>query len=186
MLANGRFEGNGNRDLDFGGKRIVIRSQSGEPAYCVIDCNGRTDDHHRAFWFHSNETIASVVEDITIEDGHTADAGGAIRCDGAAPMMRNVVFQANHSRALFVSAASPVLERCLFSSNIEGALSCANGASLKCISTIFTDNYTDGSGGAIISSASSPEFVDCSFARNSAYFSGGAIFSSGAGETVRA
>ena len=37
-LADGTFTGDGNRDLDYLGKAITIRSQSGDPSVCVIDC----------------------------------------------------------------------------------------------------------------------------------------------------
>ncbi len=37
-LTNGIFSGNGNWDIDFLGKRITVRSQSGNPELCIIDC----------------------------------------------------------------------------------------------------------------------------------------------------
>ena len=66
-LANGTFTGNGNRDIDFLGKAITVRSQSGNPEDCIIDCQGSEMEPHRGFTFHSGETATSVVESITIQ-----------------------------------------------------------------------------------------------------------------------
>ncbi|MFH1279239.1 MAG: hypothetical protein ABIK65_12770 [Candidatus Eisenbacteria bacterium] len=51
-LMDGTFTGEGNRDLTNGEKTIVIRSASGNPAACVIDCEGSETDPHEfiAFW----------------------------------------------------------------------------------------------------------------------------------------
>jgi len=42
VLANGVFTGDGNRDMDTGGKAVVVRSESGDPDSCIIDCQGRS------------------------------------------------------------------------------------------------------------------------------------------------
>ncbi len=43
-LTPGTFTGDGNRDVDYLGRAITIRSQSGDPAGCVIDCEGTASD----------------------------------------------------------------------------------------------------------------------------------------------
>ena len=57
------------------GKRITVRSQSGDPTTCVIDCEGQLSDRgggaRRGFYFHSGETAASVVSGVTITNGLT-------------------------------------------------------------------------------------------------------------------
>src|SRR5262245_23409555 len=52
VVADGVYTGNGNRDLDFAGKRIRLRSENG-PENCIIDCQASQADPHRAFRFHS-------------------------------------------------------------------------------------------------------------------------------------
>ena len=47
-LADGVFTGFGNRDLNNMEKAIVVRSISGDPAACIIDCDGSPTDPH---WF---------------------------------------------------------------------------------------------------------------------------------------
>ncbi|MCK4305018.1 MAG: hypothetical protein KAY24_12340 [Candidatus Eisenbacteria sp.] len=68
-LTDGIFRGEMNRDLDFLGKSITILSQNGNPAACIIDCQGSETDLHRGFDFHSGEDAESVLQGITIMNG---------------------------------------------------------------------------------------------------------------------
>lgn len=45
-LTDGVYTGYGNRDLYNTGKSFLIRSQSGNPADCVIDLQGSEDEWH--------------------------------------------------------------------------------------------------------------------------------------------
>ncbi len=51
-LADGTYTGEGNRDLNNHEKSIFIRSASGNPAACIIDCEGSESDPHTgiSFW----------------------------------------------------------------------------------------------------------------------------------------
>lgn len=69
QLTDGIFTGDGNRDIDFQGKAITVRSQSGDPANCTIDCEGSVSDPHIAFYFRSGEGNSSLLEGITIING---------------------------------------------------------------------------------------------------------------------
>jgi hypothetical protein len=40
LLANGTFSGSGNRNIRYRGKAVVVRSESGNPALCIVDCAG--------------------------------------------------------------------------------------------------------------------------------------------------
>lgn len=51
IVAAGTYTGPGNYDIDFNGKAIVLKSQSG-PADCVIDCQCQDC----AFYFRQRET----------------------------------------------------------------------------------------------------------------------------------
>lgn len=68
-LADGVFTGDGNRDIDYRGKVITVRSQSGNPETCIIDCGGIPDDFHRGFYFNEFETPEATLEKITIRNG---------------------------------------------------------------------------------------------------------------------
>jgi hypothetical protein len=93
LVAPGTYTGDGNRDIDFKGKAITVKSEEG-PQTCIIDCQGSEDDPHRGFYFHSSEDPNSVLQGLTIINGYV-DVGGAIACDGASPTIRNCVLRNN-------------------------------------------------------------------------------------------
>ena len=62
LLADGVFTGSQNRNLSFKARAITIRSASGDPDACIIDCEGLEP----AFLFQSGETSTSVLEGVTI------------------------------------------------------------------------------------------------------------------------
>jgi hypothetical protein len=77
-VADGNYTGQGNRDIDFRGKAIMVRSENG-PDDCIIDCNGTQTENHRGFYFHNGEDPCSVLQGFTIRNGH-AEEGGGICC----------------------------------------------------------------------------------------------------------
>jgi len=88
ILAPGTYTGPGNRDLDFKGKKIIVRSvDPHDPAIVaatVIDCQGSETEPHRAFHFHSQESLASVLSGITIRNGYAQDGGAVYVSDFSA------------------------------------------------------------------------------------------------------
>ncbi|MHC4528674.1 MAG: BACON domain-containing protein, partial [Planctomycetota bacterium] len=83
VVADGTYTGPGNRDLDFEGKAITVRSENG-PENCIIDCQGTPGEPHQAFYFHSGESADSVVEGFTITNGYSR-FGGAIANEDSSP-----------------------------------------------------------------------------------------------------
>ena len=69
IIADGTYQGTGNRDLDFKGRSFTVRSENGSDN-CTIDCQGTSTDPHRAFIFHNEETTASLVDGLTIINGY--------------------------------------------------------------------------------------------------------------------
>jgi hypothetical protein len=102
LLADGIYTGTGNRNIDMGGKKVVIRSENG-PAVTIIDCQGSLATPYRGFNFHSKEDTTAKLEGITITNGfglHDTPGGftvgGAIRCDTSSkPLLRNCVIYGN-------------------------------------------------------------------------------------------
>lgn len=88
-VLDGIYTGPGNRDIDFYGKAITLRSLNG-PANCVIDC----ENSGRGFDFHSGETQQTIVAGFNITNGQ-ADFGGAVRCVNSSPQIRNCVISDN-------------------------------------------------------------------------------------------
>lgn len=99
LVASGTYTGNSNKNLNFGGKDLVVRSEAG-PDQTVIDCKGRG----RGFLLHQGESPASLISGFTIRGGNPGgeqgfvDYGGAIGCFyDAIPTIENCVIQNNRS-----------------------------------------------------------------------------------------
>ena len=69
-LADGVFTGDGNRDMDYMGETLTIRSQSGDPEFCIIDCQGSAEQPHRAFYLNLMVGAGAVLADVTITSGY--------------------------------------------------------------------------------------------------------------------
>jgi hypothetical protein len=92
------YTGAGNRDIDFLGKAITVRSSDPNDANVVaatvIDCEGSG----RGFYFHSGEERKSVVSGLTIKRGRVwgePARGGAIYCSGSSPTIEKCVISDN-------------------------------------------------------------------------------------------
>jgi hypothetical protein len=122
VLTDGTFTGPGNWDLDFGGKTLVVRSQSGDPSTCTISCGGS----HRAFLFNNNEVRGALVAGITMVDAQY----GALVIHSS-PTFRRCAFHQCHSvtgSAAAVETGFPLFEECDFSSGIICWSGCYGGA----------------------------------------------------------
>lgn len=90
LVRNGTYTGPGNKNLNFDGKSITVRSEYG-PDNCTIDC----ENDGRGFHFFGHlEGPMSVVEGFTIINGGGVHYGGAIFCENfASPTIRNCVMK---------------------------------------------------------------------------------------------
>ena len=68
-LADGVYVGDGNRNINFGGRAVTLRSQSGDPYACVINCQGSESSTERALYLNSGETSNTVIEGIRFKNG---------------------------------------------------------------------------------------------------------------------
>jgi len=114
------YTGLGNRDIDFLGKSIRIRStEPNDPnivAATIIDCNAGSDDPHRGFIFQNAESHDSVLDGLTI----TRAYGGGVYCENASPAIRNCTFTHNAAKAgagVYINGGGGVITDCVFSSN---------------------------------------------------------------------
>ena len=99
LVADGLYTGYGNRDIDFGGKAIVVMSENG-PEVTIIDCQGSSLDPHRGFRFYSGEEATAVVRGFTIQNGYVTGGwpltcGGAIHCVGSSPTIAGNIIREN-------------------------------------------------------------------------------------------
>ncbi|MHC4394230.1 MAG: choice-of-anchor Q domain-containing protein [Planctomycetota bacterium] len=116
IVLDGTYSGNGNYNIDFGGKSATVYSLNG-PANCIIDC----ENLGRGFDFHSGETQGAIIEGFTITNGQ-ADYGGAISCMmNSSPQIRDCVLSGNtatiHGGGLYCSMSNPMLADCTISNN---------------------------------------------------------------------
>ena len=95
VVAPGTYTGVANRNLDFAGKAITVRSTDPDDAEIVastvIDCG----QAGRAFLFQSGETPASVVDGLTITKGFATEGAGVFLVNGSGATIRNCVFIQN-------------------------------------------------------------------------------------------
>jgi hypothetical protein len=183
-LTDGIFTGSGNRDLSYLGKAITIRSQSGDPATCHIDC----ENAGRAFVFVNDEGPGSVLESISMINGRAAvypeHVGGAINCSGGDPLIHNCGFYNNYAdeggAVNLTSGCRAMLSRCQFvenSATVGGAVTVASG-SLPTIEgcTFACNTATMHFGGGLSLVWSIVTVRDCTFGWNAAP-AGGGIYS---------
>ena len=121
LLWSGVFQGEGNRNVSFLGKAIVVRSVVDNPDSCVIDCEGNGEEIRRGFIFELTEGPESVLRGVSIVNGSAHDAsqgveyGGAIYCDSASPTIANCSIadcSADMGGGIGVSDGSPAIVGC--------------------------------------------------------------------------
>lgn len=121
-IAPGTYTGTGNRDLDFNGKNLVVKSDDG-PSTVTLDCEGSASEPHRAFVLHSGEDSSSVIDGLTIRGAYWSWAswqnlGGAINCNNASPIIQNCIISDNQSNGIVLSSATRTrVSRCEVSRN---------------------------------------------------------------------
>jgi predicted outer membrane repeat protein len=96
IVVEGTYTGTGNKNLDYGGKAITIRSTDpNDPNVVlatVIDC----ENSGRGFYFHSGEEANSIVSGLRITNGYVLKAnGGGICCIGSSPTIEKCVIMDN-------------------------------------------------------------------------------------------
>jgi len=154
IVADGTYTGDGNRDIDFLGKAITVRSENG-PESCIIDRPGKI-----GFTFHNEEGADSVLEGFTISRASALEAGGAICCSGSSPTIRNCIIRDSRVRCIYYDAigggiycsrSSPTIVDCIITDNWAGSIGCDGHA------------Y----GGGIYCYRSSPVIRNCTISDNS-------------------
>ena len=74
LVLGGTYTGAGNRDVDFLGKAITVRSQDG-PESCIVDCQASDDSPHRGFLIDLDEGKTATLEGFTIKGGYLVRSG---------------------------------------------------------------------------------------------------------------
>jgi hypothetical protein len=157
IVRDGTYTGPNNRDLDFGGKDIMLQSENG-PATCIIDCQGAGG----GFFLWQGETAAATIDGFTIRNGSTG-FGGGIYCLDSSPTIRDCI-----------------VESC--SAEYGAGITLQNSTSSLINCTITGNTSNIGAGGLFLYD-SSPTITHCTVADNTA-ISGAGIFSYYSNATV--
>jgi hypothetical protein len=173
-VADGIYTGYGNRDIDFKGKAITVRSENG-PENCVVDCDGTST----GFYFHNFEGSNSVLDGFTITGGSgrfvcgpygCSRQGGGIFCYNSSPIIKNCVVTnntADYGGGITCGSGSATITDCTIKSNSSfrggGIYTFSNATISNCI---IINNYAglDGGGGVY---GSKLRITNCLIAENS-------------------
>lgn len=192
VLADGVWTGPGNRDVTVG-KSVIIRSASGDPAACVIDCQASG----RGFTFQGLSSAARL-EGVTITGG-SATHGGGILFSGVSPavegcrILGNLATGTGGGGIAVESGAAPRLVGCMISGNsvtgTNGGAGIWNvGGSPVLINCVLAGNATAALGlvgGAMYTTqGGAPVFANCAIYGNSAYTGSGFYCSFSSSTTV--
>jgi predicted outer membrane repeat protein/parallel beta-helix repeat protein len=189
LLADGTYTGAGNRDIDFKGKAIVVRSQSGNCNLCVIDCEASGGDQHTGFIFDSGEDTTSVLEGVTVMGGYREDGGG-VACYYCSPKFNACCFTGNAATQIGgvfdMINSTAIINNCLFLSNeaTAGGAIYTDHCSITLSGCTFNSNTASGNGGALYLHANTPTLVDCTISNNSGLRGGGMYLDGGCSASI--
>ncbi len=169
LVAPGTYTGDGNRDVDFKGKAITVKSKDGYET-CIINCEGSENEPHRGFLFHSGEDTNSVLQGFTITNGCEIEGGG-----------------------IFCHTAGPLITDCLITDNTAlvgmqgdggggGGIKClySNLTVVRCMIYNNSAEYGGGvSSGGHFGTMATLTMINCSINGNKAKGSGGGIYCNG-------
>ena len=195
VVADGTYTGDGNRDIDFLGKAITVRSENGAEN-CIIDC----EYDGRGFYFQSGEDANSVLDGFSVINGYSGYDGGGIYCANSSPTVTNCTFSSNGAYfggGMYNNNSSPTVTNCTFTDNrAEGGVGCSGGGMFNeeysnptVINCTFSENYAN-YGGGMYNEDSSPTVINCTFSGNYAvdvdYYGGdgGGMFNNSSNPTV--
>ncbi len=146
LVAAGTYTGDGNRDLDFGGTNLVLKSEAG-PELTVIDCEGTELEHHQAILFHNGEDSTSVVDGFTITGARTEpySVKAAVYCSSSVTI-RNCLISENFNDGVYCEHAAPVIEDCIVSYNGTDGVRVGYEGDLRMTGTLVVGNGRHGFG----------------------------------------
>lgn len=180
LAAPGVYSGVDNKNLDFKGFEIKLRSTEGA-ATTVIDL----ENDGRFLHLTRGETTNSWFEGFTVKNGY-GDSGSVLWLEPAGILIRNCIFTNNRTvgAGTVYSKDSPGLriENCRFIGNNAsrgGGIGCSGG-SASIFNTIFDGNHSTNNGGAILLDYKCAlDIKNTQFLNNASDREGGAVYVSG-------
>ncbi|MCK4632235.1 MAG: DUF1565 domain-containing protein, partial [candidate division Zixibacteria bacterium] len=160
VVTNGTYTGDGNRDIDFNGKGLVLRSLGG-PEVTIIDCQGTEQEPYRGFLILNGEDSTTIIEGFTVRNG---------RAPGGAP------YGLHFGGAILCMNSSPTIRMCVLEFNMAGfggGICCADSSKPIIEDVTISGNIAYANGGAIACYQSNPELRNCTISGNKATRGGG-------------
>lgn len=188
VLSNGEFRGEGNEEIDFLGKAIIVRSASGDPDLCVIDLDREQWwEPRRGFLFQNGEGSGSVLRGVTIRKGYVGAgepvaSGAGVYCPNSSPTIENCLFDScsagEDGGGLYVSGnAGVVVTGCVFvrcwAGRNGGGACVRSGAHAVIEACLFEENRSGSRGGGIEIDYGSAVVTRSIFRGNSGGMTGG-------------
>ncbi|MFH1422850.1 MAG: choice-of-anchor Q domain-containing protein, partial [Planctomycetota bacterium] len=177
LVADGTYTGPNNRNIDFAGKAIHLKSINGA-LNCIIDCQRSG----RGFYFHSGEIATSIVEGFTIRNGEIDGAGGGVYASSS-PTIKDCIITGNTAHSygggIYLSSSSALITGCSVTNNTTnqagGGVYLSN-SSATLNNCIITNNVGDGSsygsGGGVYFNSSHAVLNGCLIADNTSRMNG--------------
>jgi len=159
LLADGLYTGAGNRDVFFGSRWILVRSESLDPELCVIDCQGSAGDMHMGFYIDITGSktppprTTQGLRGLTVTNGYAHSGAALITSDGACPQITRCNFIGNTAQ------------------DEGGVLNCSEAGAQFC-DCLFLDNSARWGGVFGLSYYGSSTALNCTFAGNTAQLGG--------------
>jgi Right handed beta helix region len=172
-------------NINFLGKAITVTS-SNEADSTIIDGGGTAS----VVTFITGETSSSVLDGFTLQNGFDPFGdGGAIKIDGASPIVRNNVITRNNGpwmSAIWVRWGSPVIQHNTITGNGQlsanqgsggrGAAIQLGGSGAQVLDNIIMDNtMMNGLGGALSLSGGTAALISNNVIKRNTAGDGGAI-----------
>jgi len=188
IVQPGTYTGQGNRDIDFLGKAITVRSTDpndpGVVAATIIHCGGTTTEPHRGFVFQSGEDANSVLAGLTVT-GAVASRGAGLYVDNGSPtilrcnIVGNLCAPSGSGGGIYIRLGNPHVEQCFIMDNqCDGGGSRGGGIYCRSSSVIVNcdirSNRARSDGGGIFLGYGDSVFSGCVVVDNEARFGGGA------------
>jgi hypothetical protein len=173
LVADGTWTGVGNKNLDFLGKMLTLRSASGDRDLCIVDC----EDDGRLATIDPEDTV--TFESMTVRNG-SATIGAAVLFNfGSGATFDDCIFEscdaASNGGAMLTSGGSVSITGCELRGNTAGGFGgaiIAVNTELTLTDTVFDQNSADSDGGVRLQGGEAT-VTRCIFTGNAAIDGGG-------------
>jgi predicted outer membrane repeat protein len=194
LVADGTYAGDGNKNLDFSGKKICLKSNGGYQN-CIINM----EVTGRGVKLDNSEGPGTRIEGFSFLNGKPmgtgpfpTENGGAILCYGASGIEIAGCFFENNAATggggVGCITSSARIENCVFKNNNGTWNGCGvmgrAGSNMEIVNCTFDNNVNSVWGGATTVLFSSAAFENCVFTNNKAQNDGGALYAWNASITI--